>query len=522
MEIETQDKRALAESRDPRQQLRILIDSVHDQALFLLDATGHIVTWSRGAETMIGYGSEEIIGRHFSCFFPPEDVAAGKPRCELAAATTQGRFEAEGWRVRKDGSQFWANVVVAATRDAAGRPEGFAKLVRDISERRRMETRFSQLVDAAPNAMVMINADGIIEMVNAQAEGVFGYPREELLGQPIEILVPIRFRDHHPGLRGAFFADPRSRPMGAGRDLYAMRKDGSEFPVEIGLNPIETEQGAMVLSAIVDISARKRLEERFRQVVESAPNAMVMINREGIIEMVNAQTERVFGYQRNEMLGQSVEMLVPTRFRHAHPGLRSAFFSDPRSRPMGAGRDLYALRKDGSEFPVEIGLNPIETEQGAMVLSAIVDISARKRLEERFRQVVESAPNAMVMINHSGLIEMVNAQTERVFGYRREEMLGNSVEMLVSDRFRHAHPALRGAFISDPLSRPMGAGRDLYALRKDGSEFPVEIGLNPIETEEGAMVLSAIVDISDRKPGKKASRRHCAKRTSCSAKSTTG
>ena len=170
--------------------------------------------------------------------------------------------------------------------------------------------------------------------------------------------------------------------MGAGRDLYGLKKDGSEFPIEIGLNPIETEEGTMVLSAIVDISARKRLEERFRQVVESAPNAMVMIGRTGLIEMVNAQTERVFGYYRKELLGKPVEMLVPERFRPTIPGC-GLVLCKPVSRPMGAGRDLYGLKKDGSEFPIEIGLNPIETEEGTMVLSAIVDISARKQLEDR-------------------------------------------------------------------------------------------------------------------------------------------
>jgi PAS domain S-box-containing protein len=287
--------------------------------------------------------------------------------------------------------------------------------------------------------------------------------------------------------------------MGAGRDLFGLKKDGSEFPIEIGLNPIETEEGMMVLSAIVDISSRKRLEERFRQVVESAPNAMVMINQRGAIEMVNAQAERVFGFAREEMLGQSVEMLVPERFRGNHPHLRDSFFHRPESRPMGAGRDLYGLRKDGSEFPIEIGLNPIVTDEGTMVLSAIVDISSRKRLEQRFRQVVESAPNAMVMISQAGTIEMVNAQTERVFGFTRDELLGQPIELLVPQRFRGHHPGLRGSFFGNPASRPMGAGRDLYGLKKDGSEFPVEIGLNPIETDEGTMVLSAIVDISDRK-----------------------
>jgi PAS domain S-box-containing protein len=364
---------------------------------------------------------------------------------------------------------------------------------------RKSEERFRQVVEAAPNAMVMIGATGLIEMVNLQAESLFGYARSEMLGQPIETLVPERFRPGHPMLRTAFFEDPKSRPMGAGRDLFGLKKDGSEFPIEIGLNPIETDEGIKVLSAIVDITSRKQLEERFRQVVESAPNAMVMINAAGQIVMVNAQAERVFGYPRAEMLDRSIEMLVPERFRALHPGLRGAFFARPESRPMGVGRDLYGLKKDGSEFPIEIGLNPIETEEGPMVLSAIVDISSRKRLEERFRRVVEAAPNAMVMIGPHGQIEMVNAQAERVFGYERAEMLGQSIELLVPKRFRDRHPGLRTSFFADPHSRPMGAGRDLYGLRKDGSEFPVEIGLNPIETEEGQMVLSAIVDISDRK-----------------------
>jgi two-component system, LuxR family, sensor kinase FixL len=122
------------------------------------------------------------------------------------------------------------------------------------------ERRFQLVVEAAPNAMVMVNRAGEIVMINAQAEQVFGYSRADLLGQPVEVLVPLRFHGNHPGLREAFFADPRARPMGAGRDLYGLRKDGSEFPVEIGLNPIETEEGTMVLSAIVDITERKTAE----------------------------------------------------------------------------------------------------------------------------------------------------------------------------------------------------------------------------------------------------------------------
>jgi PAS domain S-box-containing protein len=265
---------------------------------------------------------------------------------------------------------------------------------------RRSEARFRQVLEATPNALVMINRQGLIEMVNGQAERMFGHSLTELLGQPVEMLVPERFRHQHPGHRAAFYADPRSRPMGAGRDLFGLHKDGSEFPVEIGLSPIETDGAMTVLSAIVDISVRKRLEERFRLVVEAAPNALVMVNRAGLIEMVNAQAERMFGYQRIEMLGQPVEMLLPQPQRAGHAGLRGSFFADATSRPMDAGGDLKARRKDGSEFPVEIGLNPIETGDGAMVLAAVVDISDRKREEGRLRAALQEKEVLLGEVHH--------------------------------------------------------------------------------------------------------------------------
>lgn len=147
------------------------------------------------------------------------------------------------------------------------------------------------------------------------------------------------------------------------------------------------------------LSLRKS-EESFRQVVEAAPNAMVMVNRDGLIELVNTQTERVFGYTRQELLGQPVEVLVPERFRGQHPGLRRGFLGAPLSRPMGAGRDLYGLRKDGSEVPIEIGLNPIETNEGMKVLSSIVDISDRKQREERIHAALREKDILLGEIHH--------------------------------------------------------------------------------------------------------------------------
>jgi len=243
----------------------------------------------------------------------------------------------------------------------------------------------------------------------------------------------------------------------------------------------------------------KHSELTFQLIVESAPNAMILVNKEGRMAFVNSQTEKLFGYSRNELIGQVIEIIIPSRFRENHPGFRKIFFGSPQARAMGAGRELFALKKDGTEFPVEIGLNPLVTVEGTLVLAAIIDITERKRAEERFRLVVESAPNAMVLVNAEGKITLVNSQTEKLFGFSRQELINNSVETLIPARYKDHHPEYRNAFFSTPKTRSMGAGRDLFAKRKDGTEFPVEIGLNPLETDEGAMVLAAIIDITERK-----------------------
>ena len=370
--------------------------------------------------------------------------------------------------------------------------ETHRELERELSER-------TARLDAAPSAMLMVDQRGRMTLVNAQLEQLFGYERAELLDQPVEMLVPERYRNVHSGHRVNFFHSPSSRVMGAGRDLYGRRKDGTEVPIEIGLNPIRTDKGAFVLASIIDITERKRAEERFRLVVEASPSAMIMVNGEGRITLVNTQTENLFGYSRVELLDQPMEMLVPERYRGAHPGHRTVFFQAPSNRSMGAGRDLFGRRKDGTEVPIEIGLNPIKTDEGAFVLASIIDITERKRAEERFRLVVEAAPSAMIMVNDRGLISLVNTQTEQLFGYARAELLGKRMEILVPERYRESHPDLRTGFFEHPSTRLMGAGRDLYGLRKDGGEVPIEIGLNPVNSDEGAFVLASIIDITERK-----------------------
>ncbi|MDY6920985.1 MAG: PAS domain S-box protein [Pseudomonadota bacterium] len=233
--------------------------------------------------------------------------------------------------------------------------------------------------------------------------------------------------------------------------------------------------------------------------VEASPNGMVLTDQQGIIVMVNSAIETMFGYQRSELLECSIEQLVPERYRPRHPQLRDGYFTRPQARAMGQGRDLFARHKDGHEFPVEIGLNPIHTHRGTLVLASIVDITERYRAQEMMRLAVEAAPNGMLLTDVHGTIVMANTMATRQFGYPREQLVGANISLLIPERNRQHHPQLHQAYMQKPISRAMGAGRDLNARHRDGREFPVEIGLNPITTQDGLMILASVVDITERK-----------------------
>jgi PAS domain S-box-containing protein len=253
------------------------------------------------------------------------------------------------------------------------------------------------------------------------------------------------------------------------------------------------------------MSSEISFDEIVRLAVEACPSGMIMTDAGGQVLLVNAEAERLFGYRRDELIGKSVDILLPDSMKAAHSRYRAGYVEHPERWRPGVGRDLYGVRKDGTQIEVEVGLNPIRAGDRLLILSALTDITARKRAEtarklaeEKFRLVVEASPSGMIMTDASGNIVLVNSETERLLGYSREELIGKPIEMLVPSGLRDNHVALRDAFHKKPEARPIGLRRDLRIVRKDGTELPVEIGLNPIDTPDGTIVLSAIIDISER------------------------
>ncbi len=253
----------------------------------MLDPHGKVLTWNSGAEDIKGYRSDEIIGQPFARFYSAQDIARARPQEVLRIAAATGRFEEEGWRVRKDGSHFWADVVCTAIKDPAGNLRGFSTITRDISERRSMEARYRGLLEAAPDAIVEINRGGEIVLVNVQAERQFGYLRDELVGQEVSRIIPNGFAEHQLTHRTEFPEVSIIRPLPTAIELRGRRKDGSNFPVEILLSPVESPEGTLIIASIRDITQRKKSEDQLVKMSHSAqhdvltnlPNRVLLYDR---------------------------------------------------------------------------------------------------------------------------------------------------------------------------------------------------------------------------------------------------
>ena len=279
------------------------------------------------------------------------------------------------------------------------------------------------------------------------------------------------------------------------------------------LSPLASAEGILVTAAIRNISRRKAAEEhlaqmeaRYRGLLEAAPDAMVVVDQVGEIVLLNVQAEKQFGYSRDELLGQEVKNIIPEGFaeRLIADGTRTA--AQALAQQIGTGIELIGRRKDGSGFPIEIMLSPLESAEGILVTAAIRDISRRKAAEEhlaqmeaRYRGLLEAAPDAMVVVDQVGEIVLLNVQAEKQFGYSRDELLGQEVKNIIPEGFAERLIADGTRTAAQALAQHIGQGIELNGRRKDGSEFPIEIMLSPLESSDGIVVTAAIRNITMRK-----------------------
>ena len=247
-------------------------------------------------------------------------------------------------------------------------------------------------------------------------------------------------------------------------------------------------------------------EAQFRAVTETASDAIVSADRTGMIRYFNPGAERIFGYKAEEAAGQPLTLLMPERFHQAHAAGLQRYVATRGGKVVGRTIEITGRRRDGQEFPIDLALASSDIGHDLFFTAIIRDITARAEAEQQlraseaqFRDLLQSAPDAVLITDDAGRIELVNAETERLFGYKREELIGRNIEILVPARYRTRHVDHRNGYIAAARTRPMGAGLELYGVRKDGSEFPVSVSLSPTQTDRGLKVFCDVRDITDQR-----------------------
>jgi PAS domain S-box-containing protein len=369
-------------------------------------------------------------------------AAHGREEDWIAERIREHRALGDGVEQQVEGGQW---ILIRNRRLSNGRVAG---LRIDITARKmaeqavgKSEERFRLVVEAVPAAIVAFDAAGVIELVNVQAERMFGYDRAELLGRPVELLLAESSRTDHPEERNAFFADPRARSIGAGRKLFCRRRDGAEFPVDIGMSPMEAADGMKALVSIVDTTVRReadRIQSYYAAIVESSADAIIAKDLNTLVTSWNKSAELMFGWSASEIVGKPITRIIPPD-RLDEEGVILAQVH------AGHGIDhfeTFRLHKDGTAFPVSLTISPIRGPDGNIIgASKIVrDISERTRMgehlrasEDRFRSIFSAVGEGVFIVSAAdGTFTEINEAGCVMFGYAVDELIGSDLVALSS------------------------------------------------------------------------------------------
>ncbi|MFH1799392.1 MAG: PAS domain S-box protein [Candidatus Omnitrophota bacterium] len=389
---EQQLRAANQQLKKSEEQVRLLVESVKDYAIFMLDPQGNVMSWNSGAEKIKGYRPGEIIGKHFSCFYTKEDVESGKPKHELEATLAQGRFEDEGWRVRKDGSRFWADAIISTVYNSEGEILGFSQVTRDLTERKRMEEALKaseemsrNIIESAQDAIVIMDNNGNISSWNRAAKATFGYTEKEVLGKELHgLLAPKRYYDAYRKAFSHFQKTGEGTAVGKTLELAAVRKDGTEFPIELSMSAFHLNGMWHAAGIVRDVTEHKKMSEQlmaaaeeWRTTFDSISDMISIVDQNYKIIKVNKSFADKLKVSPQDLIGKTCYEIIHSTNEPLplcpHRGALEKK-TPQHSEYFEPHLDIY----------LEVTTSPIFDEKGEVIASVRIarDISQRKKMEK--------------------------------------------------------------------------------------------------------------------------------------------
>ncbi|MEW6494610.1 MAG: PAS domain S-box protein, partial [Cyanobacteriota bacterium] len=503
------------------------------RAIFEQAAVGIVLTTTSGEILRVnqhyceitGYTQSELLSRPFQEITHPDDLEQNLDYLHQVMTGQLSTYSMEKRYIRKDGNWRWVQVTVSVVHDSANGQNYALGVVKDIHDRKQTQEALREanqtlqaLIQASPLAIVALEPDGQVKTWNEAAEEMFGWSATEAIGTLFPV-VPIDKQDEFHQLRQRVLQGESL----TGVEALRQSRDGTAIYISISAAPLYDATGQIdgIMAVIADISDKKAAEEsirdseaKFRAFLEAASEAVIVTNAKGEIVVFNAKAEELFGYDRTEAFGRTVEFLMPERYHQIHTEHRSHYKTHPTKRSMGKTSNLLARRKDGTEFPIEAGLSPVQTKDGRFVMTFLTDITKRKQAEEeitrlneslerraievetRYQQIVELAEEGIWVIDNEGKTTYVNQAMARMLGYQEEEMLGRPL-------FDFMDEAAQQTANANLERRKQGIGEkhEFKLQTKDGKGLWTYMSTSPVLDESGKLLWSCalVYDITERK-----------------------
>ena len=507
--------KAEAKLRASEEMFRLLLDGIRDYAIYMLDRGGRVASWNSGAARIQGYQAGEIVGQHVSCFYTETDRERNHPQESLREAAHSGRFEGEGWRVRKDGSRFWADAVITPLYEVNGDLRGYSKVVRDITERKRADDHLKNqaaLLDLAHDAIIVRDLESRVVFWNRGAQQTYGWSSGEVCGRVTHDILQTKF----PIPLADIEAILASKTDWEG-ELRHKTRHGAEVVVTSRWSLQRDEQGSptAILEINRDITDRKRAEAalgesegRLAGIIASAMDAIITVDSDQCIVLFNSAAEKMFLCPAVDAMGQPITRFIPQRFHAGHAGHIHKFGdTGVTSRAMGPKNVLWAARADGQEFQIEASISQAVTGGKKLFTVIVRDVTERVLAEQAVREaqarmtgIVASAMDAIITVDSQHRIVVFNAAAVRIFGYPEAEALGQPLERLIPERFRSGHSThVRQFADTGTTNRAMGQLGALWARRADGHEFQIEASISQVEIGGEKMFTVILRDVTERK-----------------------